>query len=225
MDLVGPHSLSMMEVVALFRRWLGWRPACGIRLSPAFAGMLYHLGDFTRLLGWRPALGSTARRELPHGAVGDPRTWQNQTGILPEALTEALCRNPASVQERWFARLYFLKPLGFVVYSLFWLITGVISLTLGYPSGVALMQEGGAGALSGPAVIAGAIADMVIGIAISFRPTTRLALYGAIALTCFYVVAGTILVPRLWADPLGPFTKIFPIMVFNLMLLAILEER
>ena len=36
---------------------------------------------------------------------------------------------------------------------------------------------------------------------------------------------GTVLVPRLWQDPLGPMLKIWPIMAFNLMLLAILKDR
>jgi hypothetical protein len=74
-------------------------------------------------------------------------------------------------------------------------------------------------------VVAGAFADMAVGAAIAFRPTARYGLLGAIVLTCFYILAGSILVPRLWAEPLGPFLKIFPILAFNLMLLAILKER
>ena len=40
----------------------------------------------------------------------------------------ALASEPASVQERWFARLYALKPLIFGVFGLFWIVTGIISL-------------------------------------------------------------------------------------------------
>jgi hypothetical protein len=39
------------------------------------------------------------------------------------------------------------------------------------------------------------------------------------------VVAGTLLLPRLWAEPLGPMLKIWPILALNLFLLAILDER
>ena len=83
----------------------------------------------------------------------------------------------------------------------------------------------GAGPLAGPSVIAGALADLAVGSAIAFRPTTRYGLYGAIGLTLFYVVAGSILLPRLWLEPLGPLLKIWPILALNLILLAILEER
>ncbi|TIX21682.1 DoxX-like family protein, partial [Mesorhizobium sp.] len=41
----------------------------------------------------------------------------------------------------------------------------------------------------------------------------------------FYGIAGTILRPDLWAEPLGPLMKILPIMLLHLVALAILKER
>ena len=51
------------------------------------------------------------------------------------------------------------------------------------------------------------------------------ALYAALAISLLYLIAATILVPDLWVDPLGPLLKILPIMMLNLMLLAILDDR
>ena len=48
---------------------------------------------------------------------------------------------------------------------------------------------------------------------------------GALALTVFYTVCGTVILPRLWEDPLGPMMKVWPILAFNLLLLAIMDER
>lgn len=45
------------------------------------------------------------------------------------------------------------------------------------------------------------------------------------AITVFYILAGTAILPRLWADPLGPMWKIWPILAFNFACLAILEDR
>ena len=87
------------------------------------------------------------------------------------------------------------------------------------------MPEGGAGALSGPSVIAGGLADLLIGIGIAVRRFTRPALYAALAISLFYVVAGSILLPRLRLEPLGPLTKIWPILILNLTALAILKDR
>ena len=68
-------------------------------------------------------------------------------------------------------------------------------------------------------------AGLAIGLGIAYRPTAKLALYGALALSLFYVVAGSILLPRLWAEPLGPLWKIWPILALNSVALAILDDR
>jgi len=113
----------------------------------------------------------------------------------------------------------------FGVLSIFWIGTGLISLGPGYQIGKDLMLEGGADALSGPSVIAGAVADIIIGVGIAIRRTARVALHAAIAISVFYFVAGTLLLPRLWSEPLGPMLKIWPILVLILIALAILEDR
>jgi hypothetical protein len=61
--------------------------------------------------------------------------------------------------------------------------------------------------------------------AIAFRRTSRIGLYGAVGLSLFYAIAGTALLPELWKEPLGPLLKIWPILVLHLAALAILEER
>lgn len=225
LEIAGPERLTMEKIVALYREWLGWAPARVRELPRAVSSLLYHLGDFAGMLGWRPPMRSTARQEIVRGAIGDPSAWTEITGIRPRSLAAVLASEPASVQERWFAKLYFLKPITFVVLPLFWLATGIISLTVGYGIGVDLMLAAGAGALAGPSVIAGAIADMCVGTAIAFRRWTRWGLYAAILLSLFYAVAGTVLLPELWNEPLGPLLKIWPILVLHMVALGILAER
>src|SRR5262249_32037067 len=104
--------------------------------------------------------------------------------------------------------------------------TGLISLGPGYATSKGLLAEAGAGPrLAALGVIAGAIADIAVGIGIALRRTARSALLCALAISLLYLIAGTLLLPRLWADPLGPMLKILPIMVLNLMLLAVLDDR
>jgi uncharacterized protein YbjT (DUF2867 family) len=224
-DLAGPEALSFEDIVGRYRAWLGWRPARVIDLPAPVMGLPFHLGDLAGRLGWRPPIRSTARQEMARGAAGDPREWTAATRLVPQRLGDALAREPASAQERWFACLFLLRPLAIVVFALFWLLTGILSLTVGWDIGVALMREGGAGGLSEPSVVAGALADIAIGVGLLWRRTARLALWAALTITLFYLAAGTAILPRLWAEPLGPLLKTAPILVFNLMLLAILEER
>ncbi len=225
LDLVGPERLSFADIVRHYRSWLGWKEPRLVRLPGRVAAPLYRLGDFAGFLGWRPPLRTTARAEIVRGAVGDPAPWTTVTGIVPKTLAAALMARPASVQERWFAGLYVLKPVVFVVLSLFWIVTGLISLAPGYDIGVRLMREAGAGGLSGPTVVAGGLVDLAIGIGIALRRTTRRALYAGLALSGFYILAASALLPRLWSKPLGPLLKVWPIIVLMLAALAILEDR
>lgn len=225
LDLAGPERLSVTDIVRQYRAWLGWPEPRLVAVPVWFAALAFRLGDFAGWLGWRPPLRSTARQELRRGAVGDPLPWTELTGIVPQSLSTALSRRPASVQERWFAALYLLKPVVWVVLALYWIVTGLLALGPGYAIGVGLMRESGAGVLSGPAVVAGGLIDIATGLAIACRRTARIGLWAALALSLFYIVAVTVLLPSLWLDPLGPFIKVLPILVLNLVALAMLEDR
>ncbi len=226
LDVAGPERLEPPVVVETFRNWLRLPPAPRWRVPRWLAACGYRLGDAVRALGWRAPIGSVARRELARGAVGDPAQWQQVMQLRPTSLAAALAREPASVQERWFARLYLFKPLVFAVLALFWIGTGVISLGPGWEQGLSYLREGGVGEeLAWAGVIAGALADIAIGLGIAVRRTARAALWAAVAISLFYMIAGTFVLPRLWLDPVGPMLKIWPIVVLNLIALAILEDR
>lgn len=226
LELAGPEQLSVEEIAGEYRAWMGWPPARRIKLPFALMRALFALGDFAGWLGWRSPVRSTALAEMRRGATGDSTPWTRTTGVTPSTLRRSLRSHPASVQEKWFARLYLLKPVVFAVFSLFWIATAFMSLGPGWGIGIGLMNEGGVtGAWAAATIIAGALADLLIGLGIAWRRTARPALYAALILSLIYVVIGTVLVPRLWIDPLGPMLKIWPVLALNLVAIAILEDR
>ncbi|WP_375158850.1 SDR family oxidoreductase [Bradyrhizobium sp. RDT46] len=226
LDLAGPERMDFSDAVALFRSWLRWRPAYRLRLASWAASAAYRAGDIAQMLGWATPINSTAQAEMRRGATGDPGLWRQVTGLRPRDLGAALAREPASVQERWFARLYALKPLIFGVFGAFWLATGIISLSAGWNIGMSLLREGGLQEnIAALTVTAGALADIAIGLAILWRPLSRYGLWAALIISLTYAVIGTLLVPRLWADPLGPMLKIWPVIMLNLVAMAIREDR
>jgi hypothetical protein len=225
LDIAGPERLSFAEIVSRYRAWLGWPEPRLVPLPRWAARPVFALGDVAGWLGWRSPLRSTARREIIRGAVGDPAPWTAITGIVPKSFAAALAVRPASVQERWFAGLYLLKPVIFVGLAVFWALTGLLSLGPSYRLGAELMRAAGAGALSGPSVIVGGLLDVAVGIGIASRRSSRRALQAGLALSGFYLVAGTVLLPRLWIEPLGPMLKTVPIMLLMVVALAILEDR
>ncbi len=127
-EIAGPQRLTLAQIVAHYRRWLGLPAAKLVRLPLIAASLVSRLGDAVSLLGWRPPLRTTALRQLSRALARDPAEWTRITGIAPTRLDTALALEPASVQDRWFARLYLLKSLVIAVLSLFWIVSGVIGL-------------------------------------------------------------------------------------------------
>jgi uncharacterized protein YbjT (DUF2867 family) len=226
LDVVGLHPWRFEELVALFRRWLGWRPAKTVRLPRWLETVSFRFGDLMGRLGWRTAIRSNAGQELLHGEIGDHTQWRQVTGIVPRDIERVLSMEPASVQERWFARLYLLRPWMFAICALFWISTGVIALGPGWQHGIGLMNEGGVfGWPAAAIVVAGAACDIAVGLAIGWRRTARAGVIAAIVVSIVYAVIGTALVPRLWSDPMGPMLKVLPILALHLAALGIVDDR
>jgi hypothetical protein len=81
------------------------------------------------------------------------------------------------------------------------------------------------GTIADLTIALGAAADLAIGCAVLYRPLASKGLYAALAISLAYLLVGTIILPSLWADPLGPLLKVFPILLLNLVALAILPDR
>jgi hypothetical protein len=132
---------------------------------------------------------------------------------------------PTTVQERWFARLWLLKPVVFVCLSLFWLVSGAIGLARIDAAAEVLTARGIGEGFARAAVVAGAAADIAAGTAVLLRVLARPALLAMAAIAAFYLAAATLLAPDLWLDPLGPLVKVIPGFCLVLVALAILDER
>ena len=74
-------------------------------------------------------------------------------------------------------------------------------------------------------LIAGSLFDIAIGLAVLVRRFTRRALQLMLIVSAGYLLIGTITAPEVWSDPLGPYTKIIPVLLATAFTLAILDER
>lgn len=183
-------------------------------------------GDAASMLGWTPPIRSTALAEMARGVTGDPRAWIQATGITPASLDDALRRLPGGVQERWFGRLYLAKALVLVTLSLFWIASGVIALAVAVPAASAILVKAGfSPALAHAATAVTAILDIAIGLGVAVRRSARASLWAGAALSLGYLAGSVVLVPELWADPVGAMVKTVPVVVLMLVALAILDDR
>jgi uncharacterized protein YbjT (DUF2867 family) len=224
LEIAGPERLTLAEVIALYRRWLGLKPAPVVRVPGWLAAGAFRLGDAASLLGWRPPMRTTSLRQLARGVVGDPSEWTRLTGIAPRPLEAVLASQPAGAQERWFARLYFLKPLVIGGLALFWIASGLIALGPARGETLAIARDA-FGAWAFPVAMAASLLDIVIGAAIAWRHTARAGLHAAWIVSLGHLAGATLYLPRLWLDPLGAIVKVLPILVLTWVALAILDDR
>jgi len=219
LDLTGPDALTLVDILRLYRGWLGLRPGPVLRVPPVLAWPVLKLGDLAGRLGWSSPLRTTAVRQMDHDVEGDP-TGAGHLGLHPRSLVAWLTDNPATVQDLWHARLWLVRPVAIVTLSLFWLVTGLISFGPGWTGALAILHEGGYDDMA-PAVAGwGAMLDVVLGLALLVRPwTARVAIVMALS-TVGYLIAGTISLPHYWIDPLGPWLKVLPMMALCLFVAA-----
>lgn len=216
-----PESLSMAELSALHRAWLGLSAAHVIAVPPAIATVAAWLADLAGLLGWRSPMRSTAVRVLRDGvtAATGSAPWPTRTA------EQTLADNPAGVQDLWFARMYLLKPLIMIVLAAFWIASGLIAL-ISHDESTAMMVEAGFASRLAPFLVAATAAlDCVLGVAVLWRPVSRTAMLAMIAISLAYLLVASFHVPALWLDPLGPLVKVVPAMALAVIGLAVIRER
>jgi uncharacterized protein YbjT (DUF2867 family) len=212
--------LTLGDLVARHRAWLGLTPAPVVSLPDAMAGVTGRLADLAGLLGWRSPLRSTAMAVMAGGVSS-----QGVPAVMSlRSLDATLRAHPAGVQDLWFARLYLLKPLMVVVLAAFWVLSGLIPfLDLGRAAAhfAPFMPAGTAWSVT----VATALIDIALGLALLWRPFARRALQGQVVVALAYLAGGTLLEPALWLDPLGAYVKVLPAILLSLATLAILDER
>ncbi|MBA8900834.1 SDR family oxidoreductase [Phyllobacterium sp. P30BS-XVII] len=223
--LVAPEPHTLAEVVAAHRAWLGLKPAPVLRLPEIAANLMALAADLAGHLGWRSPLRSTAIAIMMDGVVSGDIEKAGASAARPEllTLTETLSRHTAGAQDLWFARLYLLKPLIILTLSLFWITSGVLSLwSFAAAAGNLVPGFGPLGAEL--LTVITSLADIFLGVFILFRRHAIKAMLGMLLLSAAYLLAGTLLAPILWLDPLGPYVKVIPSMVLTLACLAIFNE-
>ncbi|RJF88832.1 SDR family oxidoreductase [Oleomonas cavernae] len=225
-DLLHGEVLTFEAMVLELRRWLGLAPARLVPLPAVLARAAARLSDGLAYLGWRSPMRSAALEQLRLGIQGDAGAAGHHLGLTLRSLRQMLNGWPAGVQERWFAKAYFLKPAILAALGLFWFLSGLISLAVAFPEAASVLTLAGVSPpLAKGAVIVGAAVDMALGLAVAVRRWARPALQGMLLVSAAYLLGGTLVQPGLWLDPLGPLLKIVPAALLAAAALALLDER
>jgi uncharacterized protein YbjT (DUF2867 family) len=225
-DLMAPQPATLGGVIEQFRGHFGTSGFPRIPL-PGFALDLgARAGDLASWLDWMPPMRTTAITELRRGVGGDPQAWMRATGIAPKTLMQMVGKRSATIQDKWFARLFLIKALVIVSLAAFWIASGFIALVISYDAAAAMLAAHHfPPVLVAPFTVITSLMDMTIGVLIAFRRTCAAGLIAGIAASLGYMLGTAILTPDLWIEPLGALVKTGPAIVLMLVALLTLDNR
>lgn len=225
-DLMHPQPVSLGDVIDQFRRCFGTAKTYRIPLPNLMLDIGAKLGDLVNRLGWAPPMRSTAIAELRRGVAGDPAPWIAATGIAPKSLQHIIGRHSATIQDKWFARLFLVKSLTLASLVAFWVVSGFIALVVSYDAATAMLASHGfPPKLIAPITIGTSLMDMSIGVLIAFRRTCAVGLIAGIIASFGYMLGSALLTPDLWIEPLGALVKTGPAIVLMLIAMLTLDNR
>lgn len=207
LELGGPDAMSLRDYLALWRQWLGlgqarflWVP---MSLARAAAWLGEHLG--------RGPLGMTMWRMLQRGNVVAAAEAARSRAILDwqaRRLDAVLAQASASSADRWQARSVFLQPLLQYLLALTFLASGVVGLVLPAEAVGALFAGSRLpAAFAPPLALAGAGADIGLGLWLLSGRAPRRALLAMAVLVLVYTAFIGLLLPQAWLDPYGGLLK------------------
>ncbi len=225
LDAVGPEVMPLSAYLGAWRSWLRLPPARLVSVPTAMIRPIAAVADRTT----RGPFGRTMLRMLERGNATTPADAQrffDAVGFVPQPLESALASQPSSVQHRWHARLYLLRPLMLLALAALWMASGVVGLMLPENVSATLLAPLGLGPRELRLLVLGTSAlDLAIGAAVLVPALSRHALAVMLVMLAGYTVGLGFLHPPLWLDPAGGLLKNLALLPMVLALLFTAERR
>lgn len=215
-DLAGPEPLTMKQLLAKLRYWLGLNKMRSVSAPYMFALQMAKIGGF---LGAGP-INKESIEMLQRGNTGDVNIFINEFQFAPRNIDSVLRDIPSQKSDRWFAALFFMPLLMRLTLAFVWIAAGLISAFI-YPtmeSLTMLSKVGLTGEIARIVLYGTSALDVLLGLLMfSNRYLKPVLLIQMIVILAYSLIIACCLTEYLW-HPFGPVTKNLPI----LLLIAIL---
>lgn len=223
---VGREQLSLQRILNLTREWLGFNKAINVKVPLPLIKAVAILGNFFR----KTPINSTSvgMMQIDNIAKAEElKPLQDLIQFQPRGFEEALFSQPSQVQDRWHARLYFLKPLARYGTAFLWIWTAMVSLFF-YPKteSYALLSQMGITPFFQPILLyGGALLDGLLGFSLLFCYRLRLTASLQIGLMVIYSLLISFWLPIYWLEPFAPIAKNIPVIILTLVIIALESDR
>jgi len=221
-NVVGPVAVSLKQILVHLRQWLGFKGAKTIALPKWIIKPLVYLGDW---FGIGP-LNSVSYQMTMHENIAPVQPLQNLIDFKITPFPQGLNYYPSQTQDRWHARLYFLRPLLKISLVLLWFFSGLIPLLTHSHQADDLLTALGCSPQVAPVIkVASCLWDIFLSAALLCSYKNKfIGVLQLLTITAYTLIA-TIGLSILWLDPLAPLLKNIPILIAVLIWLAIEDMR
>ncbi len=225
LDVVGPDEISMKALLFKQRQWLGLANKKAKASPKTFSISLAWLLKLMPFTFWldEPVLTADSLKMLQRGNTADDSMMQAVLGEAPESIDSALARTPATTADRWYAKLYFMRPLLRLGIAFVWIWTALVSAFF-YPQAESyqlLQQIGLSGFMLPIALYGSALMDLLLGLGMFFYKPLRHILWLQMLVILAYTIAITLFLPEYWLHPFGEISKNIPMILATFVLLLI----
>lgn len=222
LEPAGHEIISLKDLLSRYRTWLGFPAVSFLSIPMPLMTMMARLGDRT---GGGP-IASNTLAQLTAGNEGDGKSFAEAIGFEPRSLAMLFAQDPAEVQDRWHARLFFLAPALKIALVSMWLLSGIVGFFTGAELVKAALASVGLGqGWTAPIVVFTCLLDLAIAGLILRDRRGGLATMAQVAVILCYTIALTVALPSLWLDPLGPLVKSLPVLAAVLCYGAVSDQR
>jgi nucleoside-diphosphate-sugar epimerase len=223
---VGEEKISVKNLLIKLRNWLGFKKAWTLIVPDIFIKLGAKLGNYIP----NSPMSETGIKMMAVDNTANESELKNLENIIqikPRGFTQGLNGMISSVQDRWHARLYFLRPLLRLSIAFIWIFSGIVSL-LPVSSSISfdLMTQTKIPLTFQPLVLYSASAlDILLGIATLFN--YRLLLVGSFQclIILLYTAIISYFIPIYWLHPFTPIAKNIPLLIAILIMMALESER
>ncbi|WP_374654996.1 SDR family oxidoreductase [Dongia sp.] len=217
----GPENISLKEFVLAWRGWLGFGEPRIVNVPMQIVRPFARIVD---LLGGGP-LSTTAIRQLEFGNAGNGDGFAMAIGFMPLPMRAWLARRPSCVQDKWHARLYFLRPLLRWTLGLSWIAAGAIGALAPQEAVDAILRPFGWVGAAGELKWLTCLLDIGVGMALLSGQLPSLMLGIQVAIVAGYTAIISVSAPGLWLDPFGALVKNAVFLALAAVVAALEDDR
>ncbi len=218
---VGSEQVTIKTLLSRFRAWLGFKPGVAIPISEKLIAWAGKLGNYFK----NAPISTTAVKMIEEDNVATEEEWlalQKVISFVPKGFSKQLAYLPSGVQDRWHARLYFLRPILRISIGFIWIFTGIISLAA--PSSMLTPLLQGAGVGSGW-LYAGSALDIALGLMTWLNYRLSLVCSVQCVLIIVYMLIISMAMPVWWLHPFAPVAKNIPLLAATFVMMALESSR